>query len=438
MLVRNSSPVSDALKEEGIGFETLDCLFESSRNYDTLARKLVSFVREAGKNANVCYCVEGGVTEDRAARLLREKGNVAVIEGVSRAAYAAAQAGLFGAYTAVSAYEMEGRSLTLPLVVYDLTDADLAGDIKLYLSERFGDEAPALFLNSDGCKSIALFEADRQENYNGAALVVDSVPLLEKKRFSFEDCVSILKRLRAPDGCPWDRVQTHESIRINALEEAYELVDAIDRNDPERMCEETGDVLMQALFHALIEEEKGGFTVTDMTSGLCEKLITRHTHVFGQDKAAGADGALSVWDKNKMKEKHQTTYSESVNDVPACFPALLRAQKICKRMGKGGFPQNDFKGAADCLNELVGALEIACERGDKARAADILGDCLTALVRLGMIVGADCEQALLDNCNKLSRRYEEFERAVLADGKNVTELSEEERTRYYIEAIARV
>ena len=321
--------------------------------------------------------------------------------------------------------------------MYDLTDGDLAGDIKLLLTERYGDEARALFLNNNGQKEIYLYEADRQEDYQNAVLVVYDIPLLEKKRFSFEDCVTILKRLRAPDGCPWDRVQTHESIRINAIEEAYELVDAIDRTDVERMCEETGDVLMQALFHALIEEDRGGFTVTDMTSGLCEKLITRHTHVFGQDKAAGADGALSVWDKNKMIEKHQTTFSESVNDVPACFPALLRAQKIVKRMEKGGFPAAELNAANEQFLQIENVMMNAHERGDSAAVSDALGDCLMVVVRLARLVGADCEQALLDCCKKMARRYETFESLALADGKNVTELSEEERMRYYIEAIRR-
>lgn len=424
------------MKEEGIAFETFDALFEKSRSFDTLAKNVAKEVRAC--KGDVCYCVEGGVTEDRAAHILLEKGGAAVIEGVSRAAKFAAEAGLFGAYTAVSAYEVCEKEPCFPLVVYDLTDADLAGDVKLYLSERCGDEAEALFVCAAGKKRIPLYELDRQEEYTGAGVVVYDVPLLEKKRFTFEDCVAILKRLRAPDGCPWDRVQTHESIRINALEEAYELVDAIDRNDAERMCEETGDVLMQALFHALIEEERGGFTVGDMTSGLCMKLIGRHTHVFGQDKAAGADGALSVWDKNKMIEKHQTTFTQSVNDVPACFPALLRAQKICKRMAKGGFPETDFAQTAARLDQIVGVLAQAHAAGDKEATANALGDSLMVMVQFARLTGLDGEQVLLDSCNKVRRRYEEFEKMVLADGKQVNALTEEERMRYYVEAVRRV
>ncbi len=334
VLVRNMSPAAETLRDEGIPFETLDFVYEKSRNFDTLAKNLAAEVKKRAEGCDLCYCVEGGAFEDRAASLLK---GAAVIEGVSKSAKAAALARITGGYQAVSAYDLQGRKLTLPLVVYDLDNELLAGDVKLLLCELFGDEAPACYIEGTSARKISLYEADRMSGYSPrSALAVYEIPLLEKKRFGFEDFLAILRRLRAPDGCPWDKVQTHESIRINAIEEAYELVDAIDAKDPDKMCEEAGDVLMQAVFHTLIEEEAGNFTATDMVSAVCEKLITRHTHVFGTDKAAGADGALSVWEKNKMTEKHQTTYSDAVNDVPECFPALLRAQKIAKRgLGRG-------------------------------------------------------------------------------------------------------
>ena len=332
VLVRTAAhPSVQSLEEAGIPFETLDAFYERCRTYETLTRAIVREVRRAGKTGNVCYCVDGSVTEDGAARVLAT-GRTAVIDGVSKASAAAARAGVFGAYAAMSAYEAAERELTAPLVLYDLADRSLASDVKLTLAERFGDEADVALVAGGKVKKIKLYELDRQSGYTvDTALVLYDVPLLQKKRFDLYDLLAILRRLRAPDGCPWDRVQTHESIRINCLEEAYELVDAIDLDDPDKMCEEAGDVLMQAAFHTIIEEERGHFTMTDVVSGTCEKLITRHTHVFGQDKASEADGALTVWEKNKMKEKHQETFSDAVNDVPEGFPALLRAQKIAKR-----------------------------------------------------------------------------------------------------------
>ena len=435
VLVRSASPASEVLKEEGISFRTLDFVYEKSRNFDTLAKNLAREVKSAAEGKDLCYCVEGGISEDRAAQILRKDKSVAVIEGVSKAAKAAAEAGLCGAYQAVSAYEIAERKLALPLVVYDLDDELLAGDVKLYLSEKFGDEASAFYSDGGAGKKIRLYEADRQKAYGPlATLVVYNMPLLEKKRFDFDDFVEILRRLRAPNGCPWDRAQTHESIRINAIEEAYELVDAIDSGDSDKLREESGDVLMQAAFHALMEEEKGAFTVGDMLTELCEKLITRHTHVFGKDKVDGADSALSVWDKNKMTEKHQATYSDAVNDVPQCFPALLRAQKICKRVEKGGWDKPSVERFETEFRQEYEELLQAFRIGNGAEISEELGDVLMCVVSLGRAVGADCEMSLLDTVKKVQKRYTAFEKLVLADGKDPTKLTSEESLRYYKKA----
>ncbi|MDE7296983.1 MAG: nucleoside triphosphate pyrophosphohydrolase [Clostridia bacterium] len=424
-------PSADGLREAGIEFETLDELYEKSRNWDTLAKNIAAEVKRQAKGKDLCYCVDGSITEDRAAQLLIGE-DVHVIEGVGKGAAAAARAGLGCSFTSVSAYEITGRRLTLPLVVYDVADKLLAGDVKLALTELFGDEAPALYINGETEKRIPLCEADRQSDYGEhTAIVVYGAELLEKKRFCLEDLMDILRRLRAPDGCPWDRVQTHESIRINAIEEAYELVDAIDSDDPDKMCEEAGDVMMQAAFHTLIEEERGGFTLTDVLSGVCEKLISRHTHVFGEDKATGAESALSVWDKNKMTEKGQKTYSDSVNDVPKCFPALLRAQKIAKRMAKGGWnftaPEDYKKKFAEEAEELTQAVR----SGDKGQIAAEFGDILMVLMHAAHLLGIDSEQALLDTVKKNAARFTEWERLVLADGKDVHNLTDEEWHTYY-------
>ncbi len=430
MLVRTAAiPSAQTLDDEGIHYETLDFLYEKSRNYDTLTKKLAAEVRRRAKGRHVCYCVDGSAGEDAAAQLLLGRG-AAVVDGRSKAAYFASKAGLSGDYTAVSAFALSGARLVRPLVVYDLT-RDNAADVKLLLAEAFGDEAPAQLVSGGEAVPIPLYEADRGADYSFAGLVLPEEDVLQKKRFGFEDLIWILRRLRAPDGCPWDRVQTHESIRINAIEEAYELVDAIDLKDPDKMREEAGDVLMQSLFHTLIEEEKGNFTVTDMLTELCEKLITRHTHVFGQDKASGAEGALTVWEKNKMTEKHQTTYSDAVNDVPECFPALLRAQKIAKRVEKGGWDPATLENFEQKFREEYEELLEAHRSGDGARISEELGDVLFCTVELGRAMGADCEQSLLDTVKKMQRRYTKYESLVLADGKDVHELSDEEKNEYY-------
>ncbi len=416
--------------DQNIRYETLDLLYESSRTYDTLVKKIVEEIKRRGRKKEVCYVVDGSVTEDAAAGILLRSNFARSVDGRSKAGAFAALAGLCGDYTAVSAFSAAEQKLQLPLVVYDVTE-DNVGDLKLLLAEKFGDEAESVLITDGVAREMPLYETDRAELGFLTGLVLKNQDLLSKKRFDFEDVVAILKRLRAPDGCPWDKVQTHESIRINAIEEAYELVDAIDRKDPDRMCEEAGDVLMQSLFHAVMEEEKGNFTVTDVLSGLCTKLITRHTHVFGTDKAASADGALSVWEKNKMTEKHQATYSDAVNDVPQCFPALLRAQKIAKRMEKGGWDKATLENFEKKFREEYCELMEALNGGDKAHIEEELGDVLFCTVELGRAVGGDCELALLETVKKAAARYTAYESFVLADGKDVHNLTDEEKDAYY-------
>ncbi len=425
-------PSLATLDDEHIPYTTLDFLYESSRNYDSLAEKIAREVRRRGKDKNVCYCIDGCAAEDEAARLLL-KHRVTLIDGRSKAAHFASAAKLNGEYSAYSAFSPV-RPVSLPAVFYDVT-ADNLSDWKLSLAEQFGDEVPVCLISEHSAEKMPLFEADRRKDFgNLSGLVVYDVPLLEKKKYDFEDLLAIMRRLRAPDGCPWDRVQTHESIRINAIEEAYELVDAIDKSDPDKICEETGDVLMQAVFHALMEEEKGTFSVGDMVTTLCEKLITRHTHIFGGDHAENAEGALSVWEKNKMTEKHQTTYSDAVRDVPAVFPALLRAQKVAKRMEKGGWDKATIENFERKFREEYIELKEAMKGGDKARIFEELGDVLFCTVELGRAMGIDCEMALLDTVKKCSNRYCLYESLVLADGKDVHSLTDEEKEFYYRKA----
>ena len=238
-------------------------------------------------------------------------------------------------------------------------------------------------------------------------------------------------RLRKPNGCPWDRVQTCESIKMSAVEEAYELVDAIDQEDDEKIMEETGDILLQAVFHAVLKEETGAFDLTDALTGICRKLITRHTHVFGQDKAQDGESALSVWEKNKMTEKHQVTYGDSVNDVPKCFPAAMRAQKVGKRASKAGLDFTDARAAAEHLKKELDEFFAAQKSGNKEEMEKELGDVLFAAVNVGRKAGCDCEKALKESVDRFAARFTLAEQKALADGRIVTEMSDEEWDEYY-------
>ena len=265
-------------------------------------------------------------------------------------------------------------------------------------------------------------------------MAISETELLKKERFTLDDLQEIVVRLRAPNGCPWDRVQTPESIKMSAVEEAYELVDAIDQQDDEKVLEEAGDLILQTVFHAVMKEETGAFNLTDVLTGICKKLISRHTHVFGEDKAKDEGSALSVWEKNKMTEKHQITYADSVNDVPKCFPAAMRAQKIGKRAAKAGL---DFANVADAAKRVQEELQeflqaYASKNGDEAEKE--LGDLLFAAVNVGRKAGCDCEKALKESAERFAARFTLAEKKALDDGRTVTELSETEWDTYYVQA----
>ncbi len=425
----------------GVEHTCLDEVYGRSRSFATLAKNLAKAVLAAGEDT--VYLVDGAATEDTSVKALLKrvpKSKIEVIDGVSKTTVLVRAAKFTGcSYTAVSAYELfekcKAGSLPLPLVVYDLDDRGLASDCKLLLGDLFGEESKVQYLIGGKAKNIPLYELDRQKEYDyTSGVAIEDVELLKKQRFTLEDLKEIVVRLRAPNGCPWDRVQTNESIKMSAIEEAYELVDAIDQEDDEKILEESGDLVLQTVFHAVMKEEQGAFNLTDVLSGVCHKLITRHTHVFGEDKADGENSALSVWEKNKMTEKHQVTFADSVNDVPKCFPSVLRAQKVGKRASKAGMDFDSAESAAERLQEELGEFFEAKASGDLAETEKELGDLLFAAVNIGRKAGVDCEKALKESVERFAARFTKAEALALADGKAVTSLTPDEWDAYYLRA----
>lgn len=204
----------------------------------------------------------------------------------------------------------------------------------------------------------------------------------ERERYTAEDLLQIIRILRdRENGCPWDKVQTHTSIRMNFLEEAYEAVDAIDLDDPELLCEELGDVLMQVGFHTQIEQEAGRFTWQQVCDGVCRKLIDRHPHIFG------GDTSIKDWDALKNKEKGRTTLADELNTVPATLPALMRAQKLQKRAVRCGVPEPEGTQAQQALQQAV-------DGWNAAQNADAAGELLFAAANAMRLAGVDAEEAL--------------------------------------------
>jgi tetrapyrrole methylase family protein/MazG family protein len=242
-----------------------------------------------------------------------------------------------------------------------------------------------------------------------------------KPSYDVQDLRRIVALLRAPGGCPWDGAQTHESIRRNFIEEAYEVAEAIDEKDPDHLKEELGDVLLQVLFHASLEEDAGRFNLDDVADGICKKLIFRHPHVFGTVQADSVDQVLVNWDDLKRQEKGQATYTDTLKSVARTLPGLWRAEKIQSKAEKAGFEWPDVNAALDKLEEELGELKAAVR--DNTNTAEELGDLLFAAVKVGRFCHIDAEEALEGTNQKFIRRFAGVEAAVTAQGKAMTDLT---------------
>ena len=242
-----------------------------------------------------------------------------------------------------------------------------------------------------------------------------------KDSYGVKDLEEIVRILRAPGGCPWDAEQTHQSIRRNFLEEAYEAVEAIDEDSPEHLEEELGDVLLQVVMHARMEEEAGRFNLDGVADGICKKLIYRHPHVFGDVSVSGTGEVLSNWEALKRKEKGQATNTDALEAVARSLPALWRAEKVQKKARKAGFDWPDVSGALDKLSEELSELKEAVANG--GNVAEELGDLLFSAVNAARFLKVDPEDALNGATDKFIGRFRSVEAGAAGQGKAMEDMS---------------
>ncbi|HIY37806.1 MAG TPA: nucleoside triphosphate pyrophosphohydrolase [Candidatus Agathobaculum merdigallinarum] len=242
-----------------------------------------------------------------------------------------------------------------------------------------------------------------------------------KEKYNFNDLLRIMEILRAPDGCMWDREQDHQSIRRNFIEETYEVCEAIDEQDTEHLKEELGDVLLQVVFHAQMEKEKGVFDIGDVADGICKKLIYRHPHIFGSVEVGSSEEILRNWDELKRREKHQKTETSALEGVAKSLPGLIRAEKLQKKAAKVGFDWENAQGALGKVEEELDEVKRAMS-GDGDREEEI-GDLLFAAVNVARHLKVDPERAMEKTCNKFIRRFADMERQAEAEHKALAGLS---------------
>lgn len=253
--------------------------------------------------------------------------------------------------------------------------------------------------------------------------------LLKQDAYDFDDLVDIMVILRSECGCPWDREQTHKSIRNDFIEETYEVIEAIDTDNRELLREELGDVLLQVVFHARIEEEEGNFNIDDVANDICKKLIHRHPHIFADTPVSGSGEVLVNWEKIKSEEKSRKTYTDKLRAIPPMLPALMRGVKVGKKAKTFDFP--DLQSVIEKLDEEMLELKEAIAKESTDDCAEELGDVLLTLTSLSRKLGVDPEQALNSSTNKFIDRFERLENAVTESGRDMADIDVYELDKIY-------
>ncbi len=248
--------------------------------------------------------------------------------------------------------------------------------------------------------------------------------LIKKEKYDFDDLVLITELLRSEGGCPWDMEQTHKSTRNNFIEETYEVIEAIDTENSELLREELGDVLLQVVFHARMEEEEGRFDMNDVSNDICVKLIHRHPHIFGEVKAENTDEVLANWEQIKNEEKSRVTYTDKLRAIPPMFPALVRAQKVGKKTSFFDFESSDE--VIDKIYEEIDEVRSAIAEGDQAHIDEEIGDLIFTVVSLARHTHSNAEESLMHATDKYIDRFEKIEKYFAALGRDVADVTMKE------------
>ncbi|MBD2848423.1 nucleoside triphosphate pyrophosphohydrolase [Paenibacillus sp. IB182496] len=429
-------------------YRAFDDLYEQAASfpdvYEAIASRLLELSLEAAAGsaaqepAGVLYAVPGHpMVAERTVQLLRERCpahgvQLEILGGESFLDQAFLRLGFdpIEGFQLLDAAEMQVSDVRpqLHTLVGQVYDRFTASDVKLALLERYPETHEVVVGHALGVagaeriERLPLVELDRTDGYGNLSLVW--VPRSEDERLlsrSFDRLHEIVRILRSPEGCPWDREQTHLTIRKNFIEETYEALEALDNDDPEGMKEEFGDVLLQIMLHSQMEEELGTFTAYDVLATLNEKLIFRHPHVFGDARAGDAGQALQSWERMKAEEKKRKGQDpdagSALDGIPPDLPALMKAYKLQKKAAKVGFDWDELEPVLAKVEEEIAELRAACADGSPEEQAGELGDLLFAAVNAARFIQADPEEALARTNRKFRQRFAYIEEQLRISGK---------------------
>ncbi len=437
-------PGLELLRRHRIAYTAFDSLYEGSRTFEETYQRIARHVINAARNNGpVAYAVPGSpLFAEKAVEIILRKAPAAgirccVIPSVSFVEAIASEINLSRdkEYAIVDALQLD-KLLDYPeknLLIMQAYNKLVASQVKLELGLLYPDDHPVTVIRGAGLSSgkksvtVPLYKMDRVQFIDH--LTTFYLPPVGKHGIT--ELLRIMRRLRSEEGCPWDREQNHDTLKPYLLEEAYEVLGAINSGSAKELCEELGDLLLQVVFHSQIALESGNFAFHDIVEGITEKLIRRHPHVFGSAAAATSGDVIKSWQQIKKDEKKER---KSLFTLENYLPALLRAQKLQRQASSVGFDWPDDKGAWDKLDEELKELIDAYNQRDQAKIVEELGDLLFAAVNISRFLKVDAEQALAQSTEKFYMRLRYVEQKADSEGEGIAGYSLSKLDEWWEEA----
>jgi len=440
-------PTVDYLKEKKIIFDTYDNVYESISSFDEVYLNIANdLIKKHDDLGDLVYAVPGHplVAEKSVFNLidLCKENNIEykIIPAVSfiDAMIESLRIDPIGGLKIIDSFDIGNQILDkrIGTIVTQVYNQLIASEVKIKLLEQYNDETQIYFVRAAGIKEqesirrIPLFELDMQEDIDYLTSIYIPKDLKNKK--DFNDLLEIIEILRSEDGCPWDREQTHKSLEKALIEESYEVIDAIDQDDDNSLIEELGDVLLQVVFHASIGKEDGYFDIGDIIQEICNKMISRHPHVFKDcSKLNSSEEVLVKWDELKKKEKGYGSLTEEMKGITRGLPALLRAHKVQEKAKKVGFDFDDVSFAINKVKEELKEVIDVYNTENMEKIKEEIGDLLFSCVNVARFLKVDEEIALNWTIDKFIKRFDYIERVAKEKGIELTDMNIEEMDRLW-------
>lgn len=434
-------PTVEYFLDKNIPFESYDYIYDRGEELDQVYEKIVDeLIKEAEENGVVNYFVPGNpMVGEKTVGILRDRGiDIEIISGMSfiEPIIELIERDPINGLKIVDG-EVFNRlivDINVDMIISQVYNKRILSDVKLVLSEIYGDEYKIYIIHNAGIEdaeqvhNISIYSLDRIENIGHlTSIYVPRIYKKDKKIFDFKDLVGIMEILRGENGCPWDMEQDHRSIRQNLIEEAYEVVDAIDNEDIDALIEELGDLLLQVLFHCQIGYDEGSFNLIEVTSALANKLIYRHPHIFLEKRLENSKEVVYNWNKLKDLQRDFASFTEKLRSLPK-FPSLMKSTKLQTKAAEIGFDWEDIQGPLDKVVEEHGEVLEAVEKFGKGhyRVEEEIGDLFFSIVNLSRFLDIDPEVALNKANNKFVRRFDLMEKEALGVGKKLEDMTLEE------------